>query len=357
MRSPDIQQLGMFSYVSVEKRVPSDHPIRKLRELVDGLLREMDPVFAARYSDSGRPSIPPERLLRAALLQVAYSVRSERLLMEQLDYNLLFRWFVGLNVDDPVWDHSTFSFNRDRLFDEEIAQRFFEHTVLLAQMKDLASNEHFSVDGTLLEAWASHKSFRRKDGKDDDGDDFHGTRRSNDTHASTTDPDARLMRKGKGKEAKLSYQANTLMENRNGLLVGVDVRHATGTSERDGALALIDEMMLGAGCTLGADKAYDTQTFVKEVRARGIKPHFARNTTGRRSAIHHITARRKGYAISQQVRKRIEQGFGWSKTIGGLHNLTRRGLDVVKAHVTWTFAVYNLIRIGGIEQWWEPAPT
>jgi transposase len=357
MRSPDTQQLGMFSYVSVEQRVPADHPIRKLRELVDAVLRDLDRVFAARYADGGRPSIPPERLLRAALLQVVYSVRSERLLMEQLDYNLLFRWFVGLNIDDPVWDHSTFSFNRDRLFDDEIAQRFFEHTVLLAQVKDLVSNEHFSVDGTLLEAWASHKSFRRKDGKDDDSDDFHGTRRSNDTHASTTDPDARLMRKGKGKEAKLSYQANTLMENRNGLLVGVDVRHATGTSERDGALALIDEMMLGAGCTLGADKAYDTQEFVKAVRDRGIKPHFARNTAGRRSAIHPATARSRGYAISQQIRKRIEQGFGWSKTIGGLRKLARRGLNVVKAHVVWTYAAYNLIRIGGIEQWWEPAPT
>ncbi len=312
MRSPDVQQLGMFSYVSVEERVPTEHPIRKLRVLVDTILAELDGVLASRYAEGGRPSIPPERLLRASLLQVVYSVRSERLLMEQLDYNLLFRWFVGLNVDDPVWDHSTFSFNRDRLFDDEIAQRFFEHTVLLAQMKDLVSSEHFSVDGTLLEAWASHKSFRRKDGKDDDGDDFHGTKRSNDTHESKTDADARLMRKGKGKEAKLSYQANTLMENRNGLLVGVDVRHATGTSERDGALALVDEMLLGVGCTLGADKAYDTQDFVESICARGIAPHFARNTKGRRSAIDDATADSAGYAISQQVRKLIEQGFGWS---------------------------------------------
>lgn len=352
MRSADIQQLGMFSYVSVEERVPTDHPIRKLRALVDTILADMDGIFAARYAQGGRPSIPPERLLRAALLQVVYSVRSERLLMEQLDYNLLFRWFVGLNVDDPVWDHSTFSFNRDRLFDDEIAQRFFEHTVLLAQMKELVSNEHFSVDGTLLEAWASHKSFRRKDGKDDDHDDFHGTRRSNDTHASTTDSDARLMRKGKGKEARLSYQANTLMENRH-----VDVRHASGTSERDGALALVDEMLLGEGCTLGADKGYDAHEFVEAIRARGIIPHFARNTTGRRSAIDDATAASAGYAISQQVRKQIEQGFGWGKTIGGLRKLMRRGLHVVKAHVVWTFAAYNLIRMGGIEQWWEPAPT
>ncbi|KZC26865.1 transposase, partial [Rhodanobacter sp. FW510-T8] len=260
----------MFSYVSVEERVPSDHPIRKLRVLVDGILVELDEVLAARYAEGGRPSIPPERLLRASLLQVVYSVRSERLLMEQLNYNLLFRWFVGLNVDDPVWDHSTFSFNRERLFDEAIAQRFFEHTVLLARMQDLVSDEHFSVDGTLLEAWASHKSFRPKDGSDNDGDDFHGEKRSNDTHASTTDPDARLIRKGKGKEAKLSYLANALMENRNGLLVAVDVRHASGTGERDGALDLLTAAGVKPGATLGADKGYDTQDFVAALKQRGI---------------------------------------------------------------------------------------
>jgi len=235
MRGADIQQLGMFSVVSVEARVPEDHPIRKLRVLVDTILHELDPLLSARYAKTGRESIPPERLLRASLLQVIYSVRSERLLMEQMNYNLLFRWFVGLNIDDPVWDHSTFSFNRDRLFDAEIAQRFFENTVLLARLNDLMSDEHFSVDGTLREAWASHKSFRPKD--DDgsgDGSDFRGEPRSNATHASTTDPDARLMRKGAGKEAKLSYLANALMENRNGLLVGIDVRQASGTGERDG---------------------------------------------------------------------------------------------------------------------------
>ncbi|KZC31301.1 transposase, partial [Rhodanobacter sp. FW510-R12] len=280
----------MFSYVSVEERVPSDHPIRKLRVLVDGILVELDEVLAARYAEGGRPSIPPERLLRASLLQVVYSVRSERLLMEQLNYNLLFRWFVGLNVDDPVWDHSTFSFNRERLFDEAIAQRFFEHTVLLARMQDLVSDEHFSVDGTLLEAWASHKSFRPKDGSDNDGDDFHGEKRSNDTHASTTDPDARLIRKGKGKEAKLSYLANALMENRNGLLVAVDVRHASGTGERDGALDLLTAAGVKPGATLGADKGYDTQDFVAALKQRGIKPHIARHIKGRRSAVDHRTA-------------------------------------------------------------------
>ncbi len=358
MRSPDVQQLGVFSYVSVEDRVPSDHPIRKLRVLVDTILGELDGVLAERYAAVGRPSIPPERLLRASLLQVVYSVRSERLLMEQLNYNLLFRWFVGLNVDDAVWDHSTFSFNRERLFDAAIAQRFFEHTVLLAQVGELASDEHFSVDGTLLEAWASHKSFRPKDGGDGDqgGADFHGQTRRNDTHASTTDPDARLMRKGQGKEAKLSYLANTLMENRHGLIVGIDVRQATGTGERDGALDLVDAHV-NAGATLGADKGYDTFDFVAALKRRGIKPHIARHTQGRRSAIDGRTARGQGYAMSQQCRKRIEQGFGWIKTIGGLRKLPLVGLPAVRGWVTWTFAAYNLIRLGGIGDWWDPSPT
>lgn len=356
MRGADVQQLGMFSYVSVEERVPQDHPIRKLRVLVDTILSELDGVFAARYARDGRVSIPPERLLRAALLQVVYSVRSERLLMEQLQYNLLFRWFVGLNVDDPVWDHSTFSFNRERLFDAEIAQQFFAHTVLLARVGELVSDEHFSVDGTLLDAWASHKSFRPKDGSGGDGSDFHGERRSNDTHASTTDPDARLMRKGKGREAKLSYLANALMENRNGLLIGVDVRHATGTGERDGALALADAH-LSPGATLGADKGYDVHDFVDELKARGIHPHIARNTKGRRSAIDGRSAGGKGYLMSLQIRKRIEQSFGWSKTIGTLRKLPVIGLAKVNAWVHWNFAAYNLIRIGGIGEWWNPSPT
>lgn len=356
MRGADVQQLGMFSYVSVEDRVPKAHPIRKLRVLVDAILQEMDALLGSRYAAGGRESIPPERLLRASLLQVVYSVRSERLLMEQMQYNLLFRWFVGLNIDDAVWDHSTFSFNRERLFDAEVAQRFFENTVLLARVNELVSDEHFSVDGTLLEAWASHKSFRPKDGGDGDGSDFRGEKRSNETHASTTDPDARLMRKGKGKEAKLSYLANALMENRNGLIVGVDVRHATGTAERDGALALVDAH-LDRGATLGADKGYDTQDFVTTLQASGIHPHIARNTSGRRSAIDGRTARSKGYAMSQQVRKRIEQGFGWVKTIGGLDKLPLTSLKRVRGWVTWTFAAYNLIRIGGIGEWWNPSPT
>lgn len=357
MRRPDQQQLGMFSYVSVEDRVPADHPIRKLRVLVDTILRELDPVLASRYASTGRPSIPPERLLRASLLQVIYSVRSERLLIEQLNYNLLFRWFVGLNVDDPVWDHSTFSFNRQRLFDEEIAQRFFEHTVLLARLGELVSDEHFSVDGTLLEAWASHRSFRPKDGSDDgEGSNFHGQRRSNETHASTTDPDARLARKGKGQAARLSYLANTLMENRNGLIVGVDVRHASGTGERDGALELV-KAHLKRGTTLGADKGYDVHDFVEELAQCGITAHIARNTHGRRSAIEARAARTRGYAMSQQVRKRIEQGFGWVKTVGSLRKLPLVGLTHVRSWVSWNFAAYNLIRLGGIGLWWDASPT
>jgi transposase len=357
MRSPDVQQLGMFSYVSVEDRVPSDHPIRKLRILVDAVLAELDDLLAERYAEGGRPSIPPERILRASLLQVVYSVRSERLLMEQMNYNLLFRWFVGLNIDDAVWDHTTFSFNRERLFDEAVAQRFFEHTVLLARVRELVSDEHFSVDGTLLEAWASHKSFRPKDGSGGDGTNFHGQERSNDTHASTTDPDARLMRKGKGKEAKLSYLANTLMENRNGLIVGVDVRHASGTGERDGALDLLTGVGVRRGSTLGADKGYDTADFVEALERRGIKPHIARNTKGRRSAVDARKARGKGYVISLQVRKRIEQGFGWVKTIGGLDKLPMVSLEKVRGWVIWSFASYNLIRLGGIGEWWSPSPT
>jgi transposase len=358
VRGADVQQLGMFSYVSVDERVPADHPIRKLRVLVDAILKELDELLASRYAAGGRTSIPPERLLRASLLQVVYSVRSERLLMEQLNYNLLFRWFVGLNIDDPVWDHSTFSFNRDRLFDADIAQGFFAHTVLLGRLNDLVSDEHFSVDGSLLEAWASHRSFRPKDDdRDGDEDDFRGQKRRNATHASTTDPDARLARKGKGQAARLAYLANALMENRHGLLIGVDVRHATGIGEREGALALVDAH-LSPGATLGADRGYDVQDFVEQLRQRGIVPHIARNTAkGRRSAIDARTARRRGYAISLQVRKRIEQSFGWVKTIGDLRKLPLIGLAKVNAWAHWNFAAYNLIRLGGIGQWWNPSPT
>ncbi len=360
MRSRDVQQLGVFSYVSVEERIPQNHPIRNLRRMVDLVLKELDQTLDSRYSPIGRPSIPPERLLRALVLQVVYSVRSERQLMEQVDYNLAFRWFIGLNVDDPVWDHSTFSFNRERLFDAEIAQRFFEHTVLLAEITGLASDEHFSVDGTLLKAWASQKSFRCKDGKDDgDGSDFRRSERRNDTHGSTTDPDARLMRKGQGKEAKLSYQASVLMEHRNGLIVSVDVRRATGTAERDAALEMLDRRdTIKDGTTLAGDKGYDTTAFVEGLEKRGVKAHIARNTGGgRRSTIGADVAATDGYRKSQELRKRIEQSFGWTKTIGMLGQLPVVGIKAVRALTTFNFAMYNLIRMGGIANWWDPSPT
>jgi transposase len=376
MRTPDHQQLGMFARVSVESRIPKDHPIRQLRVIVDHILRTMDRSFAAVYAQDGRPSIPPERLFRASLLQIIYSVRSERLLMEQMDYNLLFRWFVGLNIDDEVWDHSTFSFNRNRLFNAEFAGEFFRNTVLLAQLGELASDEHFSVDGTLLEAWASHKSFRPKSGDDDqsgpgdsasddgsskragrdhESDLFRGQKRCNDTHLSTTDPDARLMRKGRGKEAKLCYQASVLMENRNGLVVAVDTRHASGTSERDAALDLVDTADLPRGATLGADKGYDAEDFVAALERRGIEAHVARRK--RSGAIEDSVARSDGYHCSQVVRKRIEQPFGWTKVFGSLGKLPRVGLRDVSAWVNLNFAAYNLIRLGGLNGWWCPAPT
>jgi transposase len=372
MRSPDVQQLGMFSYVSVESRVPSDHPIRRMRILVDMILKDLDPLFRERYAEDGRPSIPPERLLRAAFLQVLYSVRSARLLMEQLDYNLLFRWFVGLNIDDPVWDHSTFTANRDRLFDVEVAQRFFAHTVLIAEARDLVSDQHFTVDGSLLEAWASHKSFQRKASSDDpgesggmsgsderesDGSDFRGEKRSNATHESKTDPDARLFRKGKGKEAKLSFMCNLLMENRNGLIVGVDTRLVTGTAEREGALALLDARSPQRGASVGADKLYDCADFVEQLKSRGLKPHIARNQKGRKSAVDGRTAASKSYALSQRIRKRIEQGFGWAKTVGSLRKLKLRGLAAVSGWVAWNMATLNLVRLGGMAGWWNPSPT
>jgi transposase len=364
MRSLDVQQNKLFSYVSLESRIPKAHPIRKLRLLVDTILKEMDEDFAPLYADGGRPSIPPERLLRALLLQIIYSVRSERMLMERMDYDLLFRWFVGLDLDDAVWDHSTFSFNRERLFGSDVATTFFQNTLVLARVGKLASDEHFTVDGTLLEAWASHKSFKPKDDDSDKGDgtrnpdvDFRGKKRKNDTHASTTDPDARLYRKGANREAKLSYQANALMENRSGFIVGVDVRHASGTAERDGALELLRDVKRGA--TLGADKAYDTQDFVAALKRDGIKPHIARNTSGRRSAVHHHTAASAGYEVSQRKRKLIEQTFGWIKTIGGLRKTRFIGLAKVKAQALWSFAAYNLVRLGGASggDWWASAPT
>ena len=348
MRGEDQKQDAMFSYVSPEKRVPEDHPLRPMRAMVDQVLKEMSPRFARRYAKVGRPSIAPERLLRALLLQIFYSVRSERLLMEQLDYNLLFRWFVGMPMDEEVWDHSVFSKNRNRLLNEEIAQAFFQKVLKLAQPH--LSDEHFTVDGTLIEAWASHKSFRPKEeepgaGKGEDEVDFHGEKRRNDTHQSTTDPEARLYKKSKGSEAKLSYLGHGLMENRNGLLVGTLVTPAYGTAERDAALRMAEKIPGTRRVTLGGDKNYDTRDFVRELRRMKITPHVAQNNTNRSSAIDGRTTRQAGYAISQQKRKRVEQSFGWMKVIGMLRKVKLRGREKVSWWFTYVGAAYNLVRL------------
>lgn len=343
------QQAGMFSYVPLEQRVPENHPLRGVRGLADQVLSEMSGSFEALYSKVGRPSIPPERLLRALLLQIFYSVRSERMLMEQLDYNLLFRWFVGMEMDEPVWNHAVFSKNRERLLNQELAREFF--TRIKAQATGLMSDEHFTVDGTLIEAWASHKSFRRKD--DDDsgpeaGTKFHGETRSNQTHASKTDPDARLYKKSYGRESRLSYLGHALVENRNGLIAGAMATTADGHAERDAALLLVDEVMqtgLKRRITLGADKAYDTQDFVSTVRELGAVPHVTQNNKNRRSAIDQRTTRHPGYAISLSKRWLVEKPFGWMKQIGGLRKIKLRGLEKVEWLFLFTCAAFNLLRI------------
>jgi transposase len=353
MRGPDHQQSAMFSYLSPEQRVPSDHPLRAVRQMADTILAQLSQVFAKMYSDIGRRSIPPEKLLRALLLQVLYTVRSERMLMEQLEYNLLFRWFVGLNMDEPVWDVTVFTKNRERLLKGDIARKFFEQVLKQAQALDLMSDEHFTVDGTLLEACAGLKSFKRVDGAeaapaDDPGNptvDFHGEKRSNQTHQSTTDPDAMLARKGAGKEAKLSYSGHVLMDNRNGLVAEVEVWQANGTAERDAALVMIEKIPGDQPVTVGADKAYDTKDFVKETRNMNVTPHVAQNNKGRASAIDGRTTRHPGYAVSQQKRKRVEEIFGWMKTVGGMRKLRHRGLQLVGWMFTFAAAAYNLVRI------------
>ena len=356
MRGDHREDGGLFSYVSLESRIPMNHPLRKIRKLVDKALVNLDSVLDDLYSAEGRPSIPPERLLRASLLQVFYSIRSERQLMEQLDYNLLFRWFVGLGVDDPVWNPSTFSKNRDRLAQADVGKRLFEEIVRQAKKKGLTSNEHFSVDGTLIAAWTSQKSVRRKDGSDDDNPDgvgrnagrnFRGEKRSNETHASRTDPQALLASKSHGIAARPSYAGHTLMENRNGLLVDADLTQATGTAERDTAVAMATS--LPRGSTIGADKAYDTYGFVADIRAIGLVPHVAQNT-GRRggSAIDGRTTRHRSYTISQRIRKRIEEPFGWAKQVGGLRQTRFRGLARVRQGFLMVMAAYNLIRLGNL---------
>ena len=355
MRGDDVQQDAMFSYVSPERRVPTDHPLRPIRQMVDQVLRSLSPRFARLYSRTGRPSIAPEKLLRTLLLQVLYTVRSERLLLEQLDYNLLFRWFVGLNMDDPVWDATVFSKNRQRLLEGAIAQAFFEQVLKLARQQDLLSDEHFTVDGTLIEAWAGQKSFQKKDSPvgpppDDPGNptvDFHREKRSNQTHQSKTDPEARLYKKGPGKEARLSYQGQVLMENRNGLVTGTRLTQATGTAEREAAVDMAAPIT-GRGrhrITVGADKAYDTQDFVERLRDLNITPHVAQNTSNRSSAIDGRTTRHAGYALSQRKRKRVEEIFGWIKTVGLMRKTRHRGLARVGWMFTFTAAAYNLVRI------------
>jgi transposase len=354
MRGKDEQQLDVFSYINPEQRVRPDHPLRPLRVMTDAALQQLRPRFNSLYAKTGRPSIAPEKLLRALLLQALYSVRSERMLMEQLDYNLLFRWFVGLNMDDAIWDVTVFTKNRERLLDGDIAEAFFQAVLQQARERGLLSDEHFTVDGTLLEAWASVKSYQRKDGKnavppDDPGNatvDFHGEERSNDTHASKTDPDAKMARKGKGKEAKLSYNGNLLVENRNGLIVNTEVFEANGTAERDAALVMLEQIPGTKQVTVGGDKAYDTADFVAECRNLKVTPHVAQNLARPGgSAIDARTTQHAGYAISQRKRKRIEECFGWLKTIALLRKVRHRGLFKVEWNFTFAAAAYNLIRM------------
>src|SRR5882724_2044243 len=318
MRGDDNQQEGIFSYISPEKRVPADHRLRPIRKMVDEILREMSPEFSKLYSAVGRPSIAAERLLGSLLLQIFYSVRSERMLIEQLQYNLLFRWFVGMEMDEAVWNHAVFSKNRERLLNEEIAEGFFRR--VLERAKPHMSDEHFTVDGTLIEAWAGQKSFRRKDGKGKPpgpgGEvDFHGEKRKNETHASTTDPDARLFKKSKGSEGKLGYLGHVLMENRNGLLLQTFLSEANGRAERDAAMLMAETIPGGKRVTLAGDKNYDTQELVRELRRMNITPHVAQNNTNRSSAVDERTTRHAGYEVSQRKRKRVEQSFGWMKMV------------------------------------------
>lgn len=340
----------MWTTLSPEDAVPGDHPLRPIRLMVNRILSDLSPEFSKLYAQRGRPSIAPERLLRALLLQAFFSIRSEPLLLEQLRYNLLFRWFVGLGMDDPIWDVSTFSKNRERFLEGEISETFFENVVAIARDAHMISDEHFTVDGTLLEAWASHKSFKPKDG---DGPptpgrnpdvDFKGKPRKNDTHRSTTDPQARLYRKSSNTPAVLGYLAHALMENRNGLIVGIHTTQASGTAEREAALHLVDTLDANHRITLGADKGYDSSDFVEELRARNVTPHIAQNTS-RRSAVDGRVTRHAGYERSQRKRKLVEEIFGWTKTVGNLRKLHFRGIELVSESVRWSAIAFNLIRI------------
>ena len=354
MRGIDHQQADMYSYISAESRVRADHPLRKIRTMADEALSNMSARFDAMYAKTGRPSIPPEKLLRAQLIQMLYSVRSERLLMEEIDYSVLFRWFVGMNLDEAVWDVTVFTKNRDRLLDGDVAREFLCEVVKQAREKNLTSDEHFTVDGTLIEAWASLKSFQRKDRKpppppEDPGNptiDFQGEKRSNDTHESRSDPDALLARKGNGKEARLSYTGNLLVENRNGFIVCTELFQSNGTAERDAGLVMLEQIPGGHRVTVGADKGYDTRDFIKECRNMRVTPHVAQNTKRRGgSAIDERTTRHAGYAISQKKRKRIEESFGWMKTIALMRKVRHRGIHKVGWLFTFAAAAYNLVRM------------
>jgi len=355
MRGSDERSGDLFSYVDLEKRVRSDHPLRTIRSLTDRALKMLSGDFAALYSGTGRPSIPPEKLLRAMLLQAFYSVRSERQLMERLEFDLLFKWFVGLGIDDGVWDHSTFSKNRDRLLDGEIAAKFLTAVLAQPRVRRLLSSEHFSVDGTLVEAWASMKSVKPRDppeggsptgGGRNAAADFRGQKRSNETHRSTTDPDARLYRKGPGMEAKLCFIGHGLMENRSGLIVDARLTQVAGHAERLAALAMIEPWAdRPRAITLGADKGYDAADFIEELRTLNVRPHVAQNTSRRRSAIDGRTTRHPGYGASQRMRKRIEEAFGWVKTVAGLRKTKLRGLPKVDWAFTFAAAAYNLVRV------------
>lgn len=355
MRGGDDRSGELFSYVDLEKRVKKDHPLRAIRAIVNEALAALERDFAALYAPIGRPSIPPEKLLRAMLLQAFYSIRSERQLMERLEYDLLFRWFVGIGVDDAAWDHSTFSKNRDRLLEGDIAAKFLSAVLAQPRVKKLLSTDHFSVDGTLIEAWASMKSFKPRDGGGEEpptGDgrnaetDFHGERRSNATHASTTDPDARLYRKGPGKEAKLCFIGHGLMENRSGLVVDACLTEADGHAERVAGLHMIEPHAdRPRPITLGGDKHFDTADFVNELRSMNVTPHVAQNTRNRRSAIDGRTTRHGGYGVSQRIRKRIEEAFGWIKTVALQEKTRFRGVGRVGFAFTFAAAAYNLVRL------------
>jgi transposase len=359
MRGDDKICGRLFSYIDLEDRVRADHPLRSIREIANAALAAVSGDFAALYSGMGRPSVPPEKLLRAMLLQAFYSVRSERQLMERIEFDLLFRWFVGIGIDDPVWDHSAFTKNRDRLLEGEIAAKLLEAVLSQPQVKRLLSSEHFSVDGTLIQAWASMKSFKPKQPPNNDGGpsggrgdgrnapaDFRGQKRSNDTHQSTTDPDARLYRKGPGMEARLCFIGHGLMENRSGLIVDARLTRVSGHAERLAALDMVQHVAdRPCAVTLGADRGYDAADFVEELRGINVRPHVAQNTSGRRSAIDKRTTRHPGYAKSQRVRKRIEEAFGWIKTVAGLRQTKLRGLPKVDWAFTFAAAAYNLVRL------------